>query len=81
MTPPSPYTKAIASLREKDYSFTVVKYLGREEVEEINVDFAPIMRDTGVLKIRDIVGKEFNVSWMGNGETNNYILIKLKRHE
>lgn len=78
MTPPSPYDPAIQSLLERDFKFKVRKDLRTGRVEGLEIDYAPIMRDTGIAKVKEIVSDLFSVEWMGNGETNEYILIKLK---
>lgn len=47
-------------------------------IEGLQIDSPPILRDERGEKIRKIVGEEYVVTWMGNGETNNHFLIKKK---
>lgn len=61
------------------YPSTEVRVKNKSKiVEGLHVDSPPILRDERGAKIREIVGEGYIVTWMGNGESNNYFLIKKK---
>jgi hypothetical protein len=47
-------------------------------VEGLHVDSPPILRDERKKRLEDIVGEDYSVKWVGDGEKNQYFLIKKK---
>lgn len=45
-------------------------------VEGLQVDSPSLLKDERKKKLEEIVGKNFKVSWQGNGESNEHFLIQ-----
>lgn len=47
-------------------------------IEGLQVDSPPVLKDEREKRLKEIVGDDYSVTWMGNGESNNHFLIKKK---
>ena len=75
---PHTYPEAIRLLLSSDkFDFKVRKDLRTGNIEGIEISYSPLLRDTGCLFVRELLGERFTAEWIGN--ENDFILVKLKQ--
>lgn len=76
----SHYDDLIRKLNDNHfYPAKVMEQKNKSKVEAgLHVDSPPILRDERKKRLEEIVGEDYTVNWVGNGEKNQYFLIKKK---
>lgn len=71
------YEECIEHLKNNHfYPMKVRKDLKTGKVTGIEIDCAPILQDMRVKRIKEVLGEDWDVQWLGND--NDYILVKMK---
>lgn len=69
-----PYEDLIQKLKDNHfYPMKVRKSLKTGNILGVEIDCAPILQDMRVNRIKEVIGDQWKVTWLGN--YNNYILI------